>query len=382
MTASPREGLRIIHCFRAPVGGVFRHVRDLAEAQAAAGHQVGIVCDSITGGAYEERLFAAIAPSLALGVTRLPIQRKVGVGDIATMWRTYSLIRELQPDILHGHGAKGGALARLFGSVLRVFRYRVARLYSPHGGVLHYDPTSRSGRVFFALERLMDRFTDRLLFVCDYERRTFEAKVGRPRAPFSIAYNGLRDEEFVPVRAAEGAADLLFIGTMRDLKGPDLFIEALHQASRRLGRTLRAAMVGDGEDLEACRARVRELGLETRVRFEPPMPAREAFALARIVVVPSRAEAFPYIVIEALAGGKPVIATAVGGIPEVFGTASPALAKPQPASLAERIAAALGDEQAFAAAMPSLETLHARFGIDAMAGAVEDAYGKAIAGIR
>ena len=47
--------LRIVHCFRAPVGGVFRHVRDLAVAQAAAGHQVGFICDSTTGGALEAR---------------------------------------------------------------------------------------------------------------------------------------------------------------------------------------------------------------------------------------------------------------------------------------------------------------------------------------
>ncbi|MCC6203462.1 MAG: glycosyltransferase family 1 protein, partial [Hyphomicrobiales bacterium] len=48
--------LRIVHCFRSPVGGIFRHVRDLTEAQVAAGHQIGIVCDSTTGGAYEEQL--------------------------------------------------------------------------------------------------------------------------------------------------------------------------------------------------------------------------------------------------------------------------------------------------------------------------------------
>ena len=51
----------------------------------------------------------------------------------------------------------------------------------------------------------------------------------------------------------------------------------------------------------------------------PPMPARQAFALGRVIVVPSRAEAMPYIVLEALAAGKPMIATAVGGIPEIFG---------------------------------------------------------------
>jgi hypothetical protein len=49
------SSLRIVHCFRSPVGGIFRHVRDLAEEHAKAGHQVGILCDSTTGGTYEDQ---------------------------------------------------------------------------------------------------------------------------------------------------------------------------------------------------------------------------------------------------------------------------------------------------------------------------------------
>ncbi|TIW02131.1 MAG: glycosyltransferase family 1 protein, partial [Mesorhizobium sp.] len=96
--------LRIVHCFRSPVGGIFRHVRDLTEAQVAAGHAVGIVCDSTTGGDYEERLFEAMKDSLALGIHRTPMQRHVGPGDLASAWRTYRIIQELRPDVLHGHG--------------------------------------------------------------------------------------------------------------------------------------------------------------------------------------------------------------------------------------------------------------------------------------
>ena len=91
---------------------------------------------------------------------------------------------------------------------------------------------------------------------------------------------------------------------MRDLKGPDIFIDALALAGTRLGRPLKAVMVGDGDDLPRYHAQVRRLGLDGHVRFLPPMPARQAFALAELVVVPSRAEAMPYIVLETLAAGK------------------------------------------------------------------------------
>ncbi len=368
------QKLRIVHCFRSPVGGIFRHVRDLTEAQAAAGHQVGIVCDSTTGGDFEERLFEELKPSLALGVSRTPMQRHIGPGDIASAWRAYGIIKELQPDILHGHGAKGGVYSRMFGSLLRVFRFRVARLYTAHGGSLHYDERTATGKLFFGLERLMARFTDYILFVSEYERDAFHRKVGEPDRPSALVYNGLRRAEFEEVPAAPDAADFLYMGMMRDLKGPDLFIDALAQVEMRLGRKVTAVMVGDGEHLPRYKAQVRRLGLEDRVRFLKPMPARQGFALAAIVVVPSRAEAMPYIVLEALAAGKPMIATAVGGIPEIFGAGSAAVVRPDAGELAAIMADALADPAAFSAKMPDAAELKARFGADVMAAEIEKAY--------
>ena len=366
--------LRIVHCFRSPVGGIFRHVRDLAEAQVAAGHAVGIVCDSTTGGDYEERLFETMKDGLALGIHRTPMQRHVGPGDLASAWRTYRIIQELRPDVLHGHGAKGGAYARLFGSLLRVSRFRVARLYSPHGGSLHYDETTATGKLFFGLERFMARFTDCLLFVSDYERNTYRRKVGEPPIPNRLVYNGLRAPEFEPVATAADAADFLYIGMMRDLKGPDIFIDSLALAGSETGRPLSAVMVGDGDDLPRYHAQVERLGLKSQVRFLPPMPARDAFALAEMIVVPSRAEAMPYIVLEALAAGVPMIATAVGGIPEIFGEGSPALIRPDPPQLAAKMGTALGDRDAYRKAMPQTDELKARFGADVMAAEIETAY--------
>ncbi|TWG67513.1 MULTISPECIES: glycosyltransferase family 4 protein [unclassified Aminobacter] len=369
--------LRIIHCFRSPVGGIFRHVRDLAVAQAAAGHKVGIICDSSTGGALEDRYFDELRHALELGVSRMPIQRRISIGDIAAGVRTFRLLKELRPDVLHGHGAKGGALVRVFGSVLRVFRYRVARVYSPHGGVLHYDPATRKGRLLFSLERLLTRLSDHILFVSEHERQAFFAKVGRLKTPTSMFHNGVNGSEFIPVENAPDAADFIYIGMMRDLKGPDIFLDALAFAEKVTGRRLRAVMVGDGPDLPRYQNRAKTLGID--VTFFPPMPAREAFALGRTVVVPSRAEAMPYLVLEALAAGKPMIATAVGGIPEVFGADSPALVMPEPPSVGDAMVRVLADEAAYRGVMPSREELIARFSVETMAANIETVYRSCLA---
>ncbi|KAA3531473.1 polysaccharide biosynthesis type 4 glycosyltransferase UppD [Agrobacterium tumefaciens] len=317
--------LRIIHCFRSPVGGVFRHVRDLIEEHVKQGHKVGIVCDSSTGGAHEERLFAQIAPMLELGLTRLPIKRSISPGDLWALVKSYNHIKSLRPDILHGHSAKGGALARLIGSLLRVNKYRVARLYSPHGGSLHYDRKSLKGQLFLRIERFQEHFTDALCFVCNFEQETYETKVGKPRTRTAMIYNGVQESEFETVPAREGAARFLYIGMLRDLKGPDIFIRAFAKMERSIGQPMSGVIVGDGPDRDKYADMIAKAGLSQRISMHAAMPARQAFALATTVVVPSRAEAMPYIVLEALAAGKTVIASHVGGIVEVLGEDSEAL---------------------------------------------------------
>lgn len=316
--------LRIIHCFRSPVGGIFRHVRDLAIEHSKAGHDVGIVCDSTTGGAFEDKLFDQIRPYLSLGLTRIPINRAISPSDFGAFMKSYQQIKSLQPDVLHGHGAKGGAIARVIGSLLRVNRYSVARLYSPHGGSLHFRP-GVPGSAVFMLERILQRMGDATVFVCEFEQRAYTEKVGRLTRKSVVNYNGIDSTEFISPGLVDEPRDFEYIGMMRDLKGGDLFIRAFAEAERIVGRPMSAVMVGDGPDQEKYTEMMIQLGLGQRITMLPAMKQRDAFRLARTLVVPSRAEAMPYIVMEAVAAGKPVIASRVGGIPEALGADNPAL---------------------------------------------------------
>ena len=98
---------------RAPLGGLFRHVLDVAQGQAARGHRVGLIVDSITGGARANELLAQLAPKMALNIARVPIARQLGFGDIGALQFVAQRIASVEPDVVHGHGAKGAALARL-----------------------------------------------------------------------------------------------------------------------------------------------------------------------------------------------------------------------------------------------------------------------------
>src|ERR1700735_460628 len=106
MSEIANRPLRIVYAVRAPVGGIIRHILDLANGQIDAGHHVGIIADSLTGGERATAAFAEIAPRLKLGVRRLAIHREPHVTDALVWARFMYLIAQLKPEVVHGHGAK------------------------------------------------------------------------------------------------------------------------------------------------------------------------------------------------------------------------------------------------------------------------------------
>ena len=372
--SAPR-GLKILHILRAPLGGLFRHVLDLARGQAERGHRVGLILDSLTGGARADAVLAELAPHMALGVGRVAIARHLSIGDVAAWHFVARRIATLAPDVLHGHGAKGAALARLVprGS-------GAIRVYTPHGGSLVYAPGTFAGGFYRTIERLLIRRTDLFLFESNFIAQEFRSQIGTPRALVRVVRNGVSEAEFVPVMPRLDATDLVCVGELRGVKGFDVLIEALAML-KRSGRPLRATVVGEGPDGPQLMALTQHLGIADQVRFVGHRPAREAFAMGRMLVVPSRAESLPYIVLEAAAAGVPIVATRVGGIPEIFGAEAGNLVPADDrTALAQAIGAALDDPAQLRRVAQTVNArARAEFSVNAM---VEDglaAYREAIA---
>ncbi len=367
--------LNILHVFRAPVGGLFRHVLDLSRAQIARGHRVGLIADRRTGGARADEVLRALEPALALGLTRIPMRRHASPSDFASLAHVMARIAQTQADVVHGHGAKGGAYARLSFN-----RRRAIRVYTPHGGSLLFGHETLAGRVYLNTEKLLKRWGDLFLFESAFSADMFARKIGTPRGLVRIVHNGVPPAEFEPVPVAPEASDLVFIGELRRLKGIDVLIDAI-AALRRDGRSVTATLVGDGPDRATFLAQVERLKLTDVIRFLPAMPARQAQALGRVMVVPSRVESLPYVVLEAAASAKPLIATRVGGIPEIYGGMSDLLVPPQdPAALAGAIERALDRPELAAEAAARLrERVAASFSLEAMVDGVLAAYREALA---
>jgi glycosyltransferase involved in cell wall biosynthesis len=366
MTQRGTNPLRIVHVFRAAMGGLYRHVRDLARGQAEAGHAVGVVCDATPVIAAGDTLFQFCR----LGIHRIPMTRLPGAGDLVTARRIARQLARLRPDIIHGHGAKGGLHARFAGRLIAT-----PAVYTPHGGSLHYRWSSLAGMAFLGTERLLRGITSGLIFVCCHERDVFDALIGLGDQPYRVIHNGLWPEEFAPVVPDRDAADLLFIGELRWLKGADVLIEAVALAAPQ--RRLRLAIIGSGRDEKSLRQQVRMRGVDHLVSFHGPLPVRQALQRGRLVVLPSRAESFPYVMLETMAAGRPLIASRTGGMPELVpasGLVTPGDAR----GLLAAVEAALSDSSAEARARSQAQAMVQRFNVSHMTDAVIDLYTTAL----
>lgn len=307
------EPLRILQILRAPVGGLFRHVRDLTEELGRRGHQVGVVADSLTSDGLTEERLRALEPFASLGIYSLPMPRTLGWGDFTTPHALRKMGRSLGIDVMHGHGAKGGLgarMARIKGQVA---------LNTPHGGVLNYAPGSLVGRFFRNAERTLGLITDAYVFESAYAQRAFHQLIGKPPGREIVIHNGVAPGEFEPVELDADAKDFVFIGEFRDVKGIPVLIDALAQVRGDERRPATLAMAGGGPDFASWQKRIADLGLRDRIELLGVRPAREALRRGNVLVVPSLAESLPYVVLEGAAAGRHVIATNVGGVAEIFG---------------------------------------------------------------
>jgi glycosyltransferase involved in cell wall biosynthesis len=369
--------LRILHVFRAPSGGLFRHVLDLSRGQSERGHEVGILCDAGTGGARAEALLAELAPHLALRTTRIPMHRNPHPLDLAGLARVRRAVRELRPDVIHGHGSKGGLYARLAASGTGA-----VTAYAPHGGSFNFRPGTLRHGLYMAAERFLARRTDVFLFESHDVAARFRAGVGDTDRVVRVVHNGLAPAEFEPIVPAAEPLDLMHIGELRPGKGVDTLIDALALLRRERGLRLTLLLAGSGPEEGPLQARARSAGVSDAITFVPQQPILQVLGRGRLMVMPSHAESLPYVVLEAAAAGQPLLATRVGGIPEIFGPLQDELVPPADApALAEGIRRKMAEpeETRLTKAQTLRHFVEGRFALDAMVEGVLAGYGAALA---
>ena len=320
----PIRILRVIA--RLNMGGPAIHVSNLAAGLEARGYHTTLVAGSLARG---EDSMAYVAERLGVSVVNVPeIQREVApLYDAKSIRRLTAIMREERPHILHTHTAKAGALARAAALVAGRARPPII-VHTFHGHVLKgYFGAGRTA-FFRQVERNLARASDVLVAVSPEVRDELVESRIAPRDKFTVIRLGIPLDE----RLGDATADLDYrslygipehafvvgwVGRMTGVKDARAVLE-IARATRARGIDAVLCMVGDGPDRERLEQHAHDLGIARSTFF---VGYQEDIAgyyrLFDAFLLPSLNEGTPVSAIEALASATPVVATRVGGIPDV-----------------------------------------------------------------
>ncbi len=318
-SAAGSAPLRVAFVLGLATGGVARHVAGLAAGCRAAGLMVSVLGPT-----------PALAFLADAGIETIPLrisERPRPVTDLATLARLRAWLATGRPDVVHAHGLRAGAFAALAIGGLAAL---VPGGRAPSRGRLpalavtahNAPPAGRAGHVIYGvLERICARRADLVLCasadLADRMRRLRAAEVEQFDVPAPEAGQPSPAEVATAQRdvGAGGRPVVLAVGRLAQQKGLDVLIEAAGRWEHRDPRP-RTVIVGDGPLAAALRAQASRAHADVLLLGErDDVPA--LLAIADVVVVPSRWEARALILQEAMRSGKPIVATGVGGTPDL-----------------------------------------------------------------
>jgi glycosyltransferase involved in cell wall biosynthesis len=258
----------------------------------------------------------------------------------------------LRPGVVHGHVHQAGLAALLAGR-----RYRVPVVISEHSSHFSLGTLSAAAR---RQAKVAFRGADLVCPVSEHLKRRIEA--AGVQARFRVVPNPVDTDLFVPSEPPEGPPTALFVGGLNEVKRADLLLRAL---ARTQAPELRLELIGDGPLRPRLERQAEELGVAERVAFrgyQPRTAIAERLRGSSFLVVPSATETFGLAAAEALASGRPVVASRAGALPEVVDDGNGILVPS-------------GDEAALARALDRMAEEHAQFDWQALAAGAHERYG-------
>ncbi len=350
-------------------GGGERHVADLLRELPTHGIELGLVCPP--GGDLPVR-----AKEAGAVVFEAPISAGLTVRGMRAVRHA---VHFFAPDIVHAHGSRAALFARLADP-----RAAERVVYTLHG--IHVDKAGSAVRrvAFLALERILKGRTARFVCVCgsDVEKGAKLGLLARDRA--SVVYNGVETPTPAPPGAFRDELGLapddpvaLSVGRLHEQKDQRTLLNAWALVHQRMpGAVL--ALVGSGPLERDVRELAHSLNLGASTCFVRPRPdLAPAYADAGVFVLSSLWEGLPYVVLEAMGHGVPVVSTAVDGVPEAVEDGVTGLLVPagDPLALAAAVSRVLG-EPSLGASMGAAARarIASDFTLDGMVGSLVDLY--------
>ena len=266
------------------------------------------------------------------------------VHDILAFFEILFLIKKIRPDILHLNSSKAGFLGSIAGWLCGV-----KVLSTAHGFVFNEPHAKSVKKILFLLEKFASIFRDHIITVSEFEKnQAIKARLIAPEKISAIHY-GVKDINFLNKNEARWKLklplDKFIIGTIANFyhtKGLDVLIDSAILNNNNLI----FAVIGDGPERKKIVGSITRNNLINKFLLLGSLKNAASYIPAfDMFVLPSRKEGLPYVLIEALKGSVPIVATNVGGIPELIGQAGIMVESDNPQELADAISKLMDDTE-------------------------------------
>ena len=254
-----------------------------------------------------------------------PMVRRINpVKDIAALISLIRLIVRERPDIVHTHSSKAGLLGRMAAKLAKVPHI----VHTPHGHVFYGHFGRLASRIFLWIEKFFSRFTDRIVALTDGEKNDYEKlsvcpseKLLKIHSGVDVAHymkpNGNMVEKRRSLGLDQNGKVIGFVGWLLPIKGPEYLVKAMEFVWPEHPE---ASLVFAGKgDLDVdLRAQALRMNANGRIKFLGwREDINEIMPIFDMLVLPSLNEGMGRVLVEAMAAGKPVVASRVGGIPDL-----------------------------------------------------------------
>lgn len=329
MNQIPTEKRRILRVIaRLNVGGPAIHTILLTDGLNNEQYETKLVSGRE---AEEEGNMHYLAQERGVDIHHFPyLQRELSLrDDLSALWHMWRLIRRYQPDLVHTHTAKAGFVGRAAVLLNRMLGgRRVRTVHTFHGHVFHGYFSPAKTKVFLLLEQFLARFSDTIITITPLQQQEIlSLGIGTPRnhrlVPLGLDLERFyRQKRFSYLHEKFGISpEKRLIGTVARftaIKNLPLFLKISQELLKNY-TDIHFVMVGDGEDRPQLEALAQELGISEHVTFTGFIQETHlVYADLDIVMLTSKNEGSPVSIIEAMTSGVPVVASRVGGVPDLF----------------------------------------------------------------
>lgn len=357
--------MRILHIAESVKGGCGTYINQLARTQLADPTIEAV--HAVLPDAHVEQI-----PDLPACNRTLFASPRRSAKSLASLWSfTTAAIQAFKPDCIHLHSTFAGAIVR---SGLRLRTDRPAMIYCAHGWSFDMEGPAARRQIMALTEQALSHCCEGIVAISEHERRRGEA-IGIARKRLVTVLNGIEDVPAISFPQSSPKRRILFVGRLDRQKGFDILEAALQGLSHQFDlRVIGTSVVNQQNGVVPSHPGMTSLGWCDQSRI------REEMAAAECVIVPSRWEGFGLVAVEAMRTGRAVIASRVGGLPEVVeDNVTGWLVEPNnPHALQEKLLGLSAEQlaQAGAAGRQRFENL---FRLERMAGELKKVYRQAIA---